>query len=90
MVLCLIAHLEQGAGDFQYSHPQSAKGLCAYDKTKALFSIFSSFLESLESNARYHNRFEAGGNVVTIGLSSINWDSKIDLQKYKGVKPLIK
>lgn len=90
MVLCLIVHLEQKAGDFQYTHPQSAEGLCAYDKTKALFSIFSLFLESIESNARYHNRFKAGGNVAIIGLPSINWGSKIDLQKYKDVNPLIK
>lgn len=89
-MLCLIVHLEQGAGDFQYSHPQSAEGLCAYDKTKALFSIFSSSLESIESNAGYHNRFKAGGNVVIIGLPSINWGSKIDLQKYKGAIPFIK
>lgn len=41
MMFCLIVHLEQGASDFQYSHPQSAEGLCAYDKTKALFFLFS-------------------------------------------------
>lgn len=48
-------------------------------RLKHYFFIFSSFLESIESNARYHNRFEAGGNVAIIGLSSINWGRKIDL-----------